>query len=85
MVSQPKSEPRILLTGLQNLDRIARRFRCRLRDAALKLSVESKDSAIIGPEKILQAVPIVCRELLSDLDSEGDEESDSHGTTQEAA
>jgi hypothetical protein len=81
----PQIEPRILLTGVQELDQLARRFRRRLRDFALQLSQETRHSAPIGPEIILQAVPRACRELLSDLGSDFGGESGSDGHKKEAA
>ena len=86
MSSQPPQiEPRILLTGIQQLDQLALRFRRRLRDVALQLSRETGDDAPIGPEIILQAVPRACRGLLSDLGSGCGEERGSDGPKKEAA
>jgi hypothetical protein len=64
MSRQPiASEPRILLTAVQELDRLARQFRRRLRDRALELSREAGQSGPVGPEMVLRAVPLACREL----------------------
>ena len=60
-----QSEPRLLLTAVQELDRLARHFRRRLRDVAVQLSPQAGLSSPIGPQAILEAVPLVCRELLS--------------------
>ena len=78
-------KPRIWLTGVQQLDQLARRFRRKLRDAALKLSQEAGDSAPIGPDIVLQAVPITCRDLLSDLGFGFGDEGDSDGHRKRAA
>ncbi len=86
MSSQPlKIEPRILLTGVQQLDQLSRRFRRKLRDVALQLSQERGHSARIGPDIILQALPSACRELLSDLGASFGDERGSDGHKKEAA
>jgi len=85
MASQSQFEPRILLAGVQELDQLARRFRRILRDAAVKLSEEAGDSAEIGPDTILEAVPFACLRLLSDLGSDCGDERGSDGSKQEAA
>ncbi len=84
MSAQPQLEPRLLLTGVQELDRLARRFRRTLRDTAVKLSAEAGGPAAIGPEAVLEAVPRACRELLSDLGSDDGCERGADGSTQEA-
>ncbi len=81
----PQIEPRIWLTGVQQLDQLARRFRRKLRDSALKLSQETGHSAPIGPDIILHAVPSACRDLLADLGSGFGDEGDSDGHKKEAA
>ena len=65
MSAQPIStEPRISLAAVEELDRLARGFRRRLRDVAVELSGAAGHSMAIGPETIREAVPLVCRELL---------------------
>ncbi len=81
----PQIEPQILVTGVQQLDQLARRFRRILRDVALQLSQETGHSEPIGPEVILQAVPLACRELLKDLGSGFGDERDADGHKKEAA
>ena len=81
----PQIEPRIMLTGMQELDQLAGRFRRILRDVALQLSQETGHPAPIGPDIILQAVPRACRGLLSDLGSGCGEERGSDGPKKEAA
>ena len=85
MSTQSQMEPRLLLTGMQELDRLARRFRRTLRDTAVKLSAGAGGPATIGPEAVLEAVPRACRELLSDLGSDCGRERGADGSTQEAA
>jgi hypothetical protein len=85
MASQSQFEPRILLTGVQELDRLARLFRRTLRDAAVKLSGEAGDSAPIGPDAVLEAVPSACEKLLADLGFDCGDERGSDGSKQEAA
>jgi hypothetical protein len=85
MASQSQFEPRILLAGVQELDRLARLFRRRLRDAAVELLGETGDSVHIGPEAVLEAVPLACQKLLADLGSDCGDERGSDGSTQEAA
>jgi len=80
-----QTEPRILLTGIQELDQLARRFRRRLRDVAVQLSQETGHLTPIGPDIILRAAPIACRELLSDLGSDFGDERVSDGRKKEAA
>ncbi len=81
----PQMEPRILLTAIQELDQLARRFRRRLRDAAVELSREAGHPAPIGPDTILEAMPRACRELLADPGSASGDERGSHGQKKEAA
>ena len=86
MLSQPPQiKPQILLSGVQQLDELARQFRRKLRDVALQLSQETRDAAPIGPEIILQAVPGACRKLLTDLGSGFGEIRDSDDQKKEAA
>ena len=80
-----QTEPQILLTGVQQLDQLAHRFRRKLRDVALQLSQEEGDAGPIGPDDILRAVPIACRELLADLGTGSRDENDSDGHKKEAA
>ena len=81
----PQFEPQILLTGVQQLDQLAHRFRRRLRDVALQLSQEEGRAGPIGPDDILRAAPGACRELLADLGSGSRDETDSDGHKKEAA
>jgi len=85
MASQSQFEPRILLAGMQELDRLAHYFRRTLRDAAVQLLQEAGDSAAIGPEIVLEAVPLACRNLLSDLSPNCGNERGLDGSSQEAA
>lgn len=80
-----QTEPRILLTAVQEMDHLARQFRRRLRDIAVELSREAGQSGPIGPDTILEAVPLVCRELLSDPNSHSADERGSDGETRDAA
>jgi hypothetical protein len=70
---------------MQELDRIARRFRRKLRDAAVELSGEEGDLAAIGPDAVLNAVSLACREMLSEFDSDCSDERGSDGARREAA
>jgi hypothetical protein len=70
MAGPSQSQPRLLLTGMKEIDRLALCFRRRLRDAAVELLEEAGDSAAIGPDTVLAAVPAACRGWLSDLDAE---------------
>lgn len=81
----PQTDPRILLTAVQQMDRIARRFRRKLRDAAVELSGDAGHSVPIGPDTIAEAVPLVCRELLSDAGSHLGDERGSDGQRPRAA
>ncbi|MGD0897915.1 MAG: hypothetical protein ABR915_08760 [Thermoguttaceae bacterium] len=74
-----QSDPQILLTAVRELDRLARRFRRKLRDVAVELSREAGHLAPIGPETVLQAVPRACQELLSKLNPGFGEERGSDG------
>jgi hypothetical protein len=86
MSSQPPQiEARILLTGVRELDQLARQFRRRLRAVAVELSREAGDPAPIGPDTVLQAVPRACRELLSQLGPRSGDERGSDGHKKEAA
>ncbi len=78
-------EHRISLTGIQELDRLARRFRRTLRDTAVILLAEAGDSAAIGPDTVREAMPFACGELLSDLGSGCGDERGPDGSRQEAA
>ena len=83
MASQ--SEYGISLMGMQELDRLTRRFRRTLRDAAVRLLTEAGDSAAIGPDTVREATPFACRELVSDLGSGCSDERGADGSRREAA
>ena len=74
-----------MLTAVQQMDELARRFRRRLRDIAVELSGEAGHSVPIGPDTIAQAVGLVCRELLSDTPSGLGDERASHADEKAAA
>lgn len=76
---------RISLAVVQQLDQLARRFRRRLRDVAVELSQAAGHSFPVGPDSILRAVPLVCRELASEPGSNFGDERDSDGPKEEAA
>ena len=77
--------PRILFTAVEEMDRLANQFRHRLREVAVELSREAARTAPIGPDTVFEAVPLVCRELLSGQHFKSGDESDSDGQRQEAA
>ena len=58
------AEPRISLAAVEELDDLARGFSRRLRDVAVEFSGGAGHSMPIGPEAILEAVPLVCGKLL---------------------
>lgn len=62
----PSNNPRISLTAIQEMDRLARRFRCRLRDVAVNLSQDAGRAVPIGRDTVVEAARSVCRELLSE-------------------
>jgi hypothetical protein len=85
MVLQPQAEPRISLAGRRELNAFEHRFRCMLRAAALELLADAGDFGPIGPDAILQAVPIACERLVAGLGAGGGEERGTYGSTREAA
>ena len=86
MSGQPsQAEPRMSLTAVQELDRLARQFRRRLRDLALELSQEAGHPGPIGPNTILEAVPLACQELLCASGSASCDGGDSNGRERDAA
>ena len=81
----PQAEPRISLAAVREMEQLARRFRHRLRDVAVELSTEKGRSTPIGPETILEAVPQVCGEIMSNPGARFDDERGSDGRAREAA
>jgi len=81
----PPDNPRILLTAIQEMDRLARWFRCRLRDVAVELSQDAGRAVPIGPDTVAEAARSVCRELLSDTGSDSSDERGSDGQGRRAA
>lgn len=81
----PQTEPRISLAAVREMDQLARRFRRRLRDVAVELLGEKGCSTPISPETILEAAPLVYREMLSNPGAYFGEERGLDGRTHEAA
>lgn len=81
----PHTEPRISLAAVREMDQLARLFRRRLRDVAVELLGENGCSTPISPETILEAAPLVYREMLSNPGTCFGEERGSDGRTHEAA
>jgi len=80
-----QTEPRILLTAIQEMDKLARRFRRRLREVGVELSRKRGYVGPIGPDAIREAVPLACQELLTDIGSDSTDERGLDGETPEAA
>ena len=86
MPNQPTPvEPRILLTGVQELDEFARQFRRKLRDVAIEFWREAGHPEPIDPDLVRRAVPRACRELLAEIGSGSGDERDADGDKKEAA
>jgi hypothetical protein len=81
----PSAEPRISLEAIKRMDDLARGFRRKLRDRAVQLSQADASGALISPEIIGEAMPFVCRELLSAADSKPKDQRDSDDRRPEAA
>ena len=81
----PQIDPRISLAAVHEMNQLARRLRHRLREVAVEVWRKDPKSDPIGPETILQAVPHVCREILSNPGARFGDERGSDGKAQEAA
>ena len=81
----PSAEPRISLEAIRKMDELARGFRRKLRDRAIHVSQANASGMLISPETIGEALPSVCRELLSAADSKPKDERDLDDRRPEAA
>lgn len=81
----PSAEPRISLETIRKMDDLARGFRRKLRDRAVQLSQANASGVLISPETISEALPSVCRELLSAAGSKPKDQRDSDDRRPEAA
>jgi hypothetical protein len=81
----PQAESRITLAAVQELDRLARQFRRRLRDLAVESSCGAGNLGPLGPDDILKALPLAVRELAAGSGCKPDNESSLHGQDREAA
>ncbi len=82
---RPTDEPRILITAIQEMDRLARRFRRRLRKVAMELSKDAGRTGPIGPDLVAEAARLLCRESLSDTDTDSSDDRGSDGQRPRAA
>ena len=86
MSQQPAPlEPRISLEAIRKLDDLARGFRRKLRDCAVRLSQANGSGDLICPESISEALPLACRELASAAGSDAENQRGSDDRRPEAA
>jgi len=76
---------RILLRAVEEMDKLALRFRRRLRDRAIELSQEGGQLESIGPDAVARALPLVCEEFLAENKTGSDDERDADGRRPHAA
>lgn len=77
--------PRILLAAAREMDGLARRFRCRLREVALDLAQQDGGPVVITPETVARAVPVVSQEFHLNARPRLERQEDPDGRNSEAA
>jgi hypothetical protein len=79
------ADARISVRAVRQMEGLALRFRRRLRDIAVELSRQAGHEGPIGADPVVKALPLVCRELLSEAGSDLSDEGEAHGRRPEAA